>query len=97
MSSICHCATHCSNTCEPACCPEWQKCNCWCHRAKRKEQVIHRFCALASRVQSDKFGHKVAADCFCDENKLSKNDGNFQFEDQVLEFIETAVLRALQK
>ena len=54
-----------------------------------KQDVISRFCALASEVGEEVFLHKYAHDCFCGNNKTFEND--FRFDDIVLEFIEDAV------
>lgn len=61
-----------------------------------KEEVIKRFCALASEV-GPKLSSLHAHDCFCGENNLSGNDtfGGFQFSHEIMEFIEEAVRDAL--
>ncbi len=57
----------------------------------KREHIIERFCALASRVASEEFGNSRPSDCFCHENQFG-----FQFSPAVLDFIETAVTLALE-
>ena len=54
-----------------------------------KQDVIERFCALASEVGGEVFHYSYASDCFCGKNKPMP-DG-FHFDDAVLEWIEEAV------
>jgi len=56
-----------------------------------KKEVIERFCALAGKVGIAAFDNTKASDCFCDERNL------FQFDDEVIEFIEAAVEEKLAK
>ena len=60
-----------------------------------KQQVIKRFCKLASEVASIKFHNGFASDCFCGLNKLKI--GDFRFEEKVFQFIEEAVKEKLNK
>lgn len=57
-----------------------------------KEEVIRRFCALATQVGSQ-LNPLHAHDCFCGDNELSGADefNGFQFNHEVIEFIENAV------
>jgi hypothetical protein len=50
-----------------------------------KQQVIERLCALTTMVGDKVFSNKYAHDCFC------KASPNFQFEEEILLFIENAV------
>ena len=50
-----------------------------------KEQVIERFCKLATKVGDREFNHTLPHDCFC------TNKGDFQFDEEVLDFIERCV------
>ena len=55
-----------------------------------QEEVIKRLCAVASRVGDKKFNHTVPHDCFCvGQSTPCLND--FQFDEEVLTFIEDAV------
>jgi hypothetical protein len=59
-----------------------------------KEDVIKRFCALATAVGMTVFEDKEAHDCFCGEN--NQFDGRyFQFSETVLEWIEAAIKDAI--
>lgn len=59
-----------------------------------KDQVIERFCNLATTVNSKKFNFTRAADCFCHQ---SDEQANFQFEEEVICFIEDAVEKELTR
>ena len=59
-----------------------------------KNEIISRFCKLANTVQDKKFAFSRAADCFCGENN-SHFPAHFQFEDDVIDFIEKAVMEKL--
>lgn len=53
-----------------------------------KNEVISRFCALATSV-ARALGHEQhAADCFCE---FCHTDGSFNFSEKVMEHIEEAV------
>lgn len=63
-----------------------------------KEDVTKRLCKLSTIVGERAFGNLKAHDCFCvdavnNENFLDR----FQFEDDVLRFIEVAVNERLEK
>jgi len=60
-----------------------------------KDQVIERFCALASMVGEVKFSHTEAYDCFC--GQTGEDVFGFQFSHKVLKFIEDAVEKELLK
>lgn len=55
----------------------------------KKQEVIQQFCALASMVGGEVFGHTIPHDCFCDPEHFSGYD--FRFDPKVFEFIEQAV------
>jgi len=59
-----------------------------------KNEVIVRFCALSSKVQEEHFNYSVPADCFCG---AKPEFGSFQFAEEVIKYIETAVHRKLDK
>lgn len=61
-----------------------------------REEVIRRFCALATEV-GPKINPLHAHDCFCGENELSgdMDFGGFQFNHEIVEFIENATRIAL--
>jgi hypothetical protein len=60
-----------------------------------RAEVIEAFCALSEQVMSKKFNCSRAADCFCSDDP--KFYGNFQFEPEIIEFINSAVQDALRK
>lgn len=60
-----------------------------------KVEVQGRLCALARDVMDKKFGFRKAADCFCGANGADSNPMHFQFDPEVLKFIEDAVRKAL--
>jgi hypothetical protein len=47
--------------------------------------VISRFCIMSTLVGSKVFKHSCCHDCFCHQRN------HFQFDDEILEFIEAAV------
>lgn len=59
-----------------------------------REEVIEAFCALSEQVMSKKFRGQRAADCFCGNNATSLP--NFQYEPEVMQYIEDAVYVALR-
>lgn len=67
-----------------------------------KDEVIVRFCSLASKVRS-RFTPSIPADCFCGQPKDDLDHaffraigmGYFRFDEQVMTFIEGAVTKAL--
>lgn len=59
-----------------------------------KQEVIERFCQLSRKVNKEIFKFHRAADCFCNHvPQLS----NFQFEEEVIKFIEDSVQEAINK
>jgi len=60
-----------------------------------KDQVIKRLCALSSNVGSRKFKSSIPHDCFCEDGKNSCF--SFQFDEQIIEFIEQAVNEKLNR
>jgi len=57
-----------------------------------KQQVIERFCKLATKVGEQEFKHTIPHDCFCgDDQTGTMFTGDFQFDEKVLEFIEECV------
>jgi hypothetical protein len=60
-----------------------------------KEEVISKFCALSSLVGKNVFKNQKASDCFC--GALSLSDNNFQFSEDVFQFIESAVKSEISK
>ena len=56
-------------------------------------EVIKRFCQLATRVGNKKFDNTFAHDCFCEDRR--RHVGSFIFDEEVLEFIEEAVVEKL--
>jgi len=57
-----------------------------------KSEVIERMCALASKVGTVRFNNTKAHDCFCG---LGAMGFDYQFEEEILDFIEDAVDKAL--
>lgn len=62
-----------------------------------KEQVIERFCKLAGKVNEKVFNWQIPSDCFCNAKKECTPLGNFAFSIEVLEFIESAVEKEIEK
>jgi hypothetical protein len=59
-----------------------------------KQEVMMRLCKLASYAGEKRFGSAYAHDCFCGNNPIQ--DKYFQFEEEVMEFIEKAVMDAVE-
>ena len=57
----------------------------------RKNQVIERFCKLSRAVSQQRFKSQEAADCICEPSHSLMAIGGYQFSEQVMHFIETAV------
>ena len=51
-----------------------------------KEQVITRLCELCTLVGEKVYNHQKAHDCFCSSSKR-----DWQFDEDILKFIEEAV------
>lgn len=65
---------------------------------ERRQEVIERLCALVEEVNERKFGWQIASDCFCGRVDATNAPWwDYQFEEQMLEFIETAVHKALDE
>jgi len=60
----------------------------------RQNEVIERFCALQKKVH-DHIGYETAADCFCHMSSGLPRD--YQNQGKALEFIEKAVLSAIEE
>ena len=60
-----------------------------------EEQVIERLCGLATLVGGKKFNHELPHDCFCQCNEV--HGCGFQFDEQIIKFIEAAVLKELNE
>ena len=56
-----------------------------------RDEVIKRFCALSSEVTGVVYEWKHAADCFCEYAALE----GYRFDEQVMQFIEDAVYKAI--
>ena len=61
----------------------------------KKEEVIEKFCILASTVNQECFKHSVPSDCFCSTNSLSETV--FMFDPKIIEFIQDAVNEKLDQ
>ncbi len=61
-------------------------------------EVINRLCALSAHVMDKRFGCSHAADCFCADARPRRSDriDEYQFDQEVLEFIEMAVAEKLR-
>jgi hypothetical protein len=59
-----------------------------------KENVISRFCSLATKVGSH-FNESLAHDCICP--KQSNDNNSFSFDEDVIKFIEDTVCDAIEK
>lgn len=60
-----------------------------------KDQVIQRFCELSSTVGSKAFDNRRSHDCFCTKNNLPHMQ--FCFEEEIIQFIEEAVVEKLAR
>jgi hypothetical protein len=58
-----------------------------------KDEVVRRFCRLASHVNEEQYGWEEPGDCFCADNP--DRPAGYRFDARVIEFIERAVERAL--
>lgn len=56
-------------------------------KIKNKEDVISRLCKLSTLVMEKQFKYQNPADCFC----TTSNNSSFEFDEEVLEFIEQSV------
>jgi len=56
-----------------------------------KEEVLSRFCKLSDQVMTEVFKCNIPADCFCSTCDTEALIFNFQFSEQIIRFIETAV------
>ena len=61
----------------------------------KKHEVIERMCALSAKVGSEVFKDSEAYDCFCRVGHPTNN--HYQFSEDVLKFIETAVAEKIAK
>jgi len=61
----------------------------------RKYEVIERLCSLTSEVMRGAYGCSIPADCFCGASKSKASD--FQFSEEIIEFVENAVWEKIQK
>ena len=52
-----------------------------------KDEIIKRLCDLSTKIGNVVFEEQIPHDCFCGE----KESDNFQFDETILEFIESAV------
>lgn len=60
-----------------------------------QDELIVRFCRLATKVGDKKFKNNFAHDCFCSSEHSLHDPVGFQFEEPVIEFIENAVDKEL--
>lgn len=62
-----------------------------------RDEVITRLCVLSNKVGEhiSTMERSFARDCFCRER--NKNDFSFQFENEVMEFIEDSVLHRVKE
>ena len=58
-------------------------------------EVIRRYCELSRRVQDNHFRFSVAADCFCDKQKMK--EPSWQYQAAVIEFIEAAAAEKMMR
>ena len=68
---------------------------------KVRDDLMERLCKLATLVGGEIYHDKHAHDCFCARHYSDPKDynlpaaWNFQFSPQIIEFIEKAVLKAI--
>lgn len=63
-----------------------------------RDEVLQAFCEMSTRVRDAKFdsaGNCSASDCFCGKNDATTRLNCFQFDAEIVEFIEQAVAHAL--
>lgn len=60
-----------------------------------KEELIKRYCCLQSLVVGLGFESQFAGDCFCPDTDIMGD--HWRTDDQVIEFIEDAVIQAIKK
>jgi hypothetical protein len=58
-------------------------------------EVVTAYCELSREVQGRRFGFSVAADCFCDAEKMK--NASWSYEPAVLEYIQAAVRERLDR
>lgn len=63
----------------------------------KKQEVLETLCKLAREVNANVFNFAVAADCFCTEKNLSGLGLNFEFNPEVIEFIQAAVRKEIAR
>ena len=61
----------------------------------KKVDVIRKLCSLSTNVGNEVFGNLNPHDCFCDMSKM-RNPCDFQFSEEIIAFIETAILEKIQ-
>jgi len=61
----------------------------------KKPEVLERLCALTSQVRDEMYANQQPADCFCGDNPGHPN--HFQFNEDILSFIETAVMQKIAR
>jgi hypothetical protein len=59
-----------------------------------REEVISRMCKLLTQVNEHEFDFHVPSDCIC---KDTHNPVNFQFDEDVVKFVEYWVTKGLQQ
>jgi DNA-directed RNA polymerase specialized sigma24 family protein len=57
-----------------------------------REEVLIRLCILSSEVGETVYHDEIAHNCFCG---AFRNSAGFQFDEEVLRFIESAVRQAI--
>jgi hypothetical protein len=76
------------------------------HERMTRDEVVKRFCRLATRVASEHFDSMEASDCFCespDNSELKRavfaplGMDDYRFSERILTFIEEAVDTAMRE
>ena len=55
----------------------------------KRQEVLMRFCNLSSLVAAKEYNWELLANCICSESLA--RDESYQFDEQIMEFIERAV------
>lgn len=58
-----------------------------------KDEVISRLCSVLTSVNNRKYNWTIPTDCFCDAKGTDYS--NFQFDEEVLKYVEDCVYRSL--
>lgn len=63
----------------------------------KRDEVIERFCDLASDVGRHVYNSQYAHDCFCGSSFMQFISGEFRFDTEIMEFVEAAVYEKIAR